>query len=74
MVHSITQAICRAYTHTELEGEDLDHVKRSWSSAVVTLVLAEALHASPKRPIAQFLYERMCPRGNHVIPPNESLV
>jgi hypothetical protein len=72
----ITHKQSAEHTHTELEGEELDHVNIPWSSALVTLVLAEvsqAHHASPKRPIAQFLYEKVCPRDRHIIPPNESL-
>jgi hypothetical protein len=37
----ITHKQSAEHTHTELESEEFDHVKRPWSSALVTLVLAE---------------------------------
>jgi hypothetical protein len=59
-----TQAICRAYT--ELEDEELDHVKRPWSSALVTLVLAEVsqelIMLAQKGPLHSFCV-RQCAIG-----------
>lgn len=37
----ITHKQSAEHTHTELEGEELDHVNIPWSSALVTSVLAE---------------------------------